>query len=184
MKTINLLPKSRQKELFFEKVLDKILLVIWVTVFSFVVVVGVQVYTKYYMQSKLVVVGEEIENLKIQVSKKENSETKEKLKTLNALTLDYKNLVTTVPKWSKVIAAFAELPPEGIKINAFTVNSTSKVITVSGFSSTRDLVIAFYNAIKADEKNFYNVDYPLQHIIKANDIPFTFNFNVKEELLK
>lgn len=184
MKTINLLPKLRQKELYFEKVLSKILLVIWMTFFSFLVVVGIQLYSKYYIQSRLGAVKTEIESLKIQVSKKENAETKDKLKALNALTLDYKNLITTVPKWSRVIEAFSKLPPEGIRVGSFSVNNSSKVVTVSGFSPSRDLVIEFYNSIKADTQNFYNVDYPLQHIVKAKDVPFTFTFNVKEELLK
>ena len=184
MKTINLLPKLRQKELFYEKVLNKILLVIWATIFSFVVVVGVQTYAKYFMQNRLGTLKQEIDELKVQVSKKENSETKDKLKALNALTTDYKNLVTTVPKWSKVIESFAKLPPDGVRVSSFTVNNTSKVVTVSGFSPTRDLVIKFYEALKADKNNFYNVDYPLQHIIKAKDVSFTFTFNIQEELLK
>lgn len=184
MKTINLLPKNRQKELFYEKVLSKILLVIWMTVFSFLIVVGIQLYSKFYMQSKLGAVKQEIEQLKIQVSKKENSETKDKLKALNALTADYKNLIASSPKWSKVIEAFAKLPPAGIRVSTFVVNNSSKVVTVSGFSPSRDSVIEFYEAILGDSENFYNVDYPLQHIIRAKDVSFSFSFNVKEDLLK
>jgi len=165
-------------------VFHRLLSAVWLSVFSFLVVIGVQVYSQFELQRRVADFQGRIDQLKQQVNKKENSELKSQIKGINNLIADYKNMTGAVPKFSKVLIAFSVLPPESVSINSLTIDPVKKTIMVSGFSPTREAVIAFYDAIKNDSKNFENVDYPLQHIVRATDVPFQFNFNIKEELLK
>ncbi|MCL5009050.1 MAG: hypothetical protein M1400_01780 [Patescibacteria group bacterium] len=183
-KTINLLPKYRLTDLNQEMIFHRLLSVVWLTVFSFVLVIGVQVYAQFLLQGQLTSQQGELDQLKQQVSKKENSELKSKIKNINNLIADYKNMTAAVPKLSKVLTAFSALPPDSVSINSITIDPIKKTVMVSGFSPTREAVLAFYNALQNDGAEFDNVDYPLQHIVKATDVPFQFTFTIKDELLK
>lgn len=183
-KIINLLPKSRLKELYQETVFHRLLSIVWLTVFSFVVVIGVQIYAQFQLQKELDSYQVQVDQLRQQVNKKENSELKDRIKNLNNLIGDYKNLSAGIPKLSKVLVAFAALPPESVSINSMAIDPVKKTVVVSGFSPTREAVIAFYNALVSDSQNFDNVDYPLQHIVKATDVPFQFTFSIQDQLLK
>lgn len=183
-KIINLLPKSRLKDLYQETIFHRLLSVVWLTVFSFVVVIGVQVYAQFQLQKELDSYQSQVDQLRQQVNKKENSELKDRIKNLNNLIGDYKNLSAGVPKLSKVLMAFAALPPESVSINSMAIDPVKKSVVVSGFSPTREAVLDFYKALVGDSQDFSNVDYPLQHIVKATDVPFQFTFTIQDQLLK
>lgn len=183
MKVINLLPKSRQQEMRYTSLLSSVWVLVILSLFSFALVFLAQFFTKIYLDNKAISIKNQIEQVKIQVSKSENSDIKKKIQDANDIISDYNNL-SNVPNWSNVLKAFALLPPQGITVNSFNVNSTDKTITVSGRSPTRELVIKFYNNILQDSKDFYNVDYPLENIAAPVDIGYHFTFYVRDSLLK
>lgn len=183
-KVINLLPKSRLKDLYQEMVFHRLLSAVWLSVFSFAAVIGVQVYAQFELQRRLTDYQGRLDQVKQQVNKKENSDLKAKIKGMNNLIADYKNMGDSIPKISKVLIAFSLLPPDNVSINSLVIDPNKKTVIVTGFSPTRDAVLDFYNAIKGDTKNFKNVDYPLQHIVRPTEVPFQFTFSINDELLK
>lgn len=183
MKLINLLPKTRQEELRYERVLQRFLKIFWFSLSSFIVVIGLQLGAKIYLQGQAVRVSAEIQNLKNQVSKSENEQIKKKITALNNYIADYKNL-STVPKWSKALLAFSALPPEEVAITSLNLDVKTKTVKILGFAPTREKVIEFYNSIKADEKEFTGVDYPLENVAKPTDNNFHFTFFIKDELIQ
>ncbi|MCL5775147.1 MAG: hypothetical protein M1333_02955 [Patescibacteria group bacterium] len=183
-KVINLLPKSRLKDLYQEMVFHRLLSAVWLSVFSFVVVIGVQVYAQFELQRRVTDYQGRLDQVKQQVNKKENSDLKAQIKGVNNLIADYKNMGDATPKFSKVLMAFSVLPPDSVSISSLVIDPTKKTVVVSGFSPTRDAVLDFYKAIKNDTKNFKNVDYPLQHIVRPTEVPFQFTFSINDELLK
>lgn len=184
MRLINLLPKPRQEQLHFERILQTLYVVIWLSVASFGLVFLAQVATKIYLGREDNATRAEIEVLKSQLDNKENAQVQKEIKAINDVVGDYKNLAAGSPKWSKVLKAFAPLPPAGIKINSFAVNNSSKVVNITGVSPTRELVIQLYNNINADSEDFSNIDYPLDNLVKETNAAFHFTFNVNDPLLK
>lgn len=184
MKLINLLPKSRQEEIAYEKILKNLYSAIWISLASFALVFLAQVAAKLYLQERQDAVQKNIENIKNQVDKKENAEVKQKIVMINNQIADYKNLADSVPKWSRVLKAFSVLPPQGVKINNFQVNVSARMVTINGFSPTREKVIELYNNLVEDSQNFYNVDYPLENLIRPTDVAFHYTFYIREDLLK
>lgn len=184
MKNINLLPKLRQKELYHEWVLHYLFSIIWISFFSFVLVILFQLVAKVSLQNKLKAVQRNIEQLKTQVNQEENTVIRTRIKNANDLIADYSNIAKSSPKWSKMLEAFSVLPPKGVHISSFVMNSNNKMATISGSGDTREEVLELYYAIKADEEHFYNVDFPLQHLLKPSNVSFQFIFYVKDELLK
>ncbi len=184
MRQINLLPKPRQEDFRYMAVLGGLYLAFWITMASFILVLLIQFSVKVYLGRQLQSFQGQIGQLRTQVDKKENSQIKGQIKNINNRIADYKNLAENSPKWSKVLKAFAVLPPAGVKITSLNVNFGPKSVAISGLAPTRELVIALYDSIRKDDKNFYNIDYPLENVIKSNNVNFHFTFYIKDDLLK
>lgn len=183
-KQINLLPKIRLEEVRYRNVLSGLYLAFWITLASFALVFLVQFTVKVYLDSQLQAVSDNIGQLRSQVNKEENAQVKAQIKDVNNRILDYKRLAENSPKWSKVLKAFAVLPPAGVQINSLSVNFDQKSLFITGFAPTRELVIALYNSIRQDDQHFYNIDYPLENVAKATNVNFHFTFYIKDDLLK
>jgi Tfp pilus assembly protein PilN len=184
MHIINLLPKTRQQELYYERILKSLYVVVSFSVASFALVFLVQIGAKMHLQKKLDNNMQSIERLKSQINKKDNADVRAKIKTVNDTIADYKNLADSSPKWSKVLKQLSTLPPKEVKISSFSVDASKKVVNISGVSQTREAIIQFYYNIKGDDKNFSNVDHPLDYLSSPTNAPFHFTFGVQDALLK
>ncbi len=184
MKLINLLPKIRQNELRYEAVYHSLISIFIFSLFSFALVFIIQFATKFYLEIKASSLSDQIAQLKNQVNKQENADVKKQVQAINDIITDFNKLSTTSPKWSRVIKAFAVLPPEEIEIKTFMIDVTKKTISINGLSPTRELVIQLYNNILKDETNFYNIDYPLENVAKPTEINFHFTFFIRDSLLQ
>lgn len=184
MKTINLLPKIRQQELRYEIILRSLWVFISLSLASFVLVFLVQFGTKFYLQIEAGVIKGRVAQLRTQVNKQQNADIKARIQTLNNLASDYKNLADNSPKWSKVIKAFAPLPPAGIRVSSFTIDTQKKTVNITGLAPTRELVILLYNNILKDTANFSNIDYPLENVAQPTNINFHFTFKINDKLYK
>jgi Tfp pilus assembly protein PilN len=184
MRLINLLPKLRQQELRNEAVFYGLLIVFSLSFLSFALVFLVQFGTKFYLEAAGEALNNEIKQLQSQVNKQENADLKKQIQGINDVISDFNNLANASPKWSKIIKAFAPLPPEGVGINSFNIDTGKKTISITGHSPTRELVIRLYNNILQDSKDFSNIDYPLENVAKPADISFHFTFSIQDQLLK
>lgn len=183
MKLINLLPKIKQMELRYESFFRGLLMIFILSLVSFAAVFISQLGAKFYLQAKGAAINAEITQLKSQVDKQENAGLKKKIQNINDIIADFNNLSVS-PKWSRVLKAFAPLPPSEVKINSFTIEPAKKSISITGNSPTRELVIELYNAILNDKENFYNIDYPLENVAKGTNVNFHFTFYIQDKLLK
>ncbi len=184
MKIINLLPPARQKLLEQEAVFRALLALMGYSVLGFGLVVGAQFGVKLYLQNQATSIGASIAQLQSQVKRQENASTKKDIADINNYITDYKDLSSGIPKWSKVLKAFAVLPPPGVVISSFAPDFQSKKIIITGTASTRDVVIQLYNNILADSKEFYGIDYPLENVAAPKNDSFHFTFQVVDSLLK
>ncbi len=184
MKTINLLPKNRQEELFYANILYVLYRVIFVSFLCFFAVLFSQLATKVYLSRQAEDLKSQIELLKQKAGDRDITVLKQKILEVNQNISDYKTLATTLPKWSKVIARFSQMPPEGLLVNSMAIDVNRKTITITGFSPTRELVIELFEKIKADKEYFMDINYPFENVAKATEVSFHFTFSVKEEALK
>ncbi|HVY67689.1 MAG TPA: hypothetical protein VHA30_02245 [Patescibacteria group bacterium] len=183
MKTINLLPKTRQVELSYELSFHSLLTLFILSLLSFAAVFLVQFGVKIYLQAEDHSLAGQINELTAQVNKQENAGLKQQVQDINDKIADFNTLADTAPKWSRVLKAFASLPPAGVQIASFSVDPAAKTVTINGFSPSRDLVIQLYNNIQQDSRDFYNVDYPLDNLVKASNVNFHFTFSIKDQLM-
>src|ERR1700722_2876570 len=101
MKVINLLPKTRQKELYYYFTLRTLWLIASWSLASFAVVFLAQLGVKFYLQIKSRQLSREVVALQQQIGQQQNTDVKQQVKTENGLIADYTSLAAG-PKWSQV----------------------------------------------------------------------------------
>jgi Tfp pilus assembly protein PilN len=184
MKVINLLPALRQKDLRFQRWFAALRRLLIIVAVSILIVVAGQMSAFLYLRYEKGILDDRIEQLQSVSKQKENAEVKQEIQSINDTISDFKLLAGQTPHWSKVIIAFANLVPPGVKINSLVTDLATKKITIQGYSTTREQVILLYTNIKTAEKDFFDIDYPLENVSKAVDVPFHFTFSVREELFQ
>lgn len=63
----------------------------------------------------------------------------------------------------------------GVTVYSLEVNRASKLITITGFSSTREILLAIKNNLETDS-NYKDVDFPLSNLANPRNINFRFSF--------
>lgn len=183
MKHINLLPKHKQTELYYEDLYHSTLVAVILGVAVLLLGVVIQIFVMIYLGSKESRVSAEVETLKQQTDKTENAELKRQIRLINNQMSDFEQLAANSPRWSKVISAFAKLVPKGVKINTFKADSKTSKIEITGFSPTREAVIELYNNINTDKAHFKDINYPLENVSKPTNVQFNFAFYIVEGVL-
>jgi len=183
MKIINLLPKDKQRELYFEIIFRSLVIFVEISMVTFALVFVGQVATKIYIQRQHRVLDAEIEQLKSQSNREENAALKKRIGVINNEITDFKTLADTTPTWSKIMRAFAAQMPEGLTVSSFQGDLPKKRIDIRGVGPTREAIIELYNHISQDKDEFYDIDYPLENVQRPNNVPFHFTFYVKDKLL-
>lgn len=184
MKIVNLLPKSKQREFYYHKLFGSLKILFIISGATFVLVLLAQFGTKLYLEHELTTIQSTIDRIRLASNKEENANLKKKIQGINNQISDYTTLAGDAPKWSRVLEAFSKLVPEQVYIQNFVVDSIKRQVSISGFAPSRESVIALYNNIVADNKNFSNIDYPLDNVSKPTDVQFRFTFTVEEKFLK
>jgi len=184
MKIINLLPKTKQEELHYEDLFHSVSIAAMLAVAVLVAGLVVQLGTRVVLGQEMRSVQTKIDQVKRMTNKQENNDIKNQIKLANAQMNDFKNLADSTPAWSRVLAAFARQVPPGVKINSFTGDLQTKKIVINGQSQTRDMVIALYNNISQDTKDFHDINYPLENVAQPTDVAFHFTFYIQKDLLK
>lgn len=181
---MNLLPGT-EKDLLKEKLKTKILaLGLWLVSAAFVL--GSIMLLPAYFLARGNFYKISSENFSSSVVNKEESleqilnlpeEIKNKLQILNFLNQDFSA--------STLIGKVANEKSSEIKINSFSLarNQSFKekqglVVTISGFSASRDALVAFSDALKKLNL-FSEVEMPVSSLTKEKNLPFTINLFIE-----
>ncbi len=184
MRIINLLPKDKQEELKHEAIYHGLVKLVWISLFTYLLVFGSQLGTKAYLEYKATTLESDIERLKQQVNKQDNAAIKKEITGINNIVNDFKSLYEGAPHWSNVLKEFSKLPPTSVTISSLQVDLKTKAVSINGYAPTREAVIELYNNILRDEKHFTGVDYPLENVAKPTENNFHFTFYVQDAVLK
>ncbi len=183
MKRLNLLPKSKQKELSRERLFFALTVAGCIAVLVLLVGFVAQIAVSIYLNDTSSRVETEIEEVKKTANKTENAAVKQKILAANAQIEDFAQLSDKSPQWSEVLKAFIKHVPSGIKVTSFSANADTKEVTIVGFSPTRDAVIDLYNNINSDKEHFKGINYPLENVAQPTNVTFTFTFTIVDTVL-
>ncbi len=183
-KQINLLPKEQLKELKWRAWYYASVRFYLFSAVGLAIVLLAYIAVSVYLNVVARHLGAEAEALRKETSTSDIVELKKQVRDINNRIKDYNALSTEVPKWSVLLDYFAELVPDGVQIQNFTVDSNKKVVSITGTASTRDAVILLHDNIAGDSVHFSSIDYPLENVSKPRDVTFHFSFKVNDSVLK
>ena len=183
MRHLNLLPKHKQQELYYEDLYSSISKAAVLSAGVLLLGVVVQFGVWFYLGKKEGSVSVRVEELKQQIDKTENAQLKQEIRLINSQIQDFQTLSSQTPQWSKALKAFSKLVPSGVKISSFSADTKTNKIEITGFSPTREQVIELYNNINSDKEHFRDIDYPLENVAKPVNVRFNYSFFIQDGVL-
>lgn len=183
-KQINLLPKSKLRQLELRSWFFGLLALYVIAGISFGIVLVAQGGVMWYLRTRVKSLEAETEVLRQFASAKESTDIRKQVTLVNNRVNDYNTLAKNTTRWSKLLLLFSEVVPPGVQIQSFAVDSTKKQVAVNGFAPTRELVIRLHDNIAAKKEYFTKLDYPLENVSRPTNILFHYTFTVQEAALK
>ena len=180
---INLLPPEYKKELLKEEQYKIVLnLGIFVLLFLFcfsLILLSIEIYVSGQL---------EIEKQFIEQSQKEMKFSKiedleQKIKSVNEnvskLALFYENQTSII----KISEEISNMLPDGIYLNNISINTSKEkdyrfLVSLSGFSPSRELLLELENNIKKKQEFFKDSNFPQSTWTKPVDIDFSLNLKI------
>lgn len=181
---LNLLPQSKQRELYYEQLLHSVSVAVGLAVAVLLLGVVAQIGTRIILKQQLSGIEADIQYFQQAVDKEENTALKQEIRVINNQMKDFQNLYQNTPLWSDVLEAFARQVPNGVLVTDFSGTLETGEIEIAGYSPTRELVIELYNNINADKEHFKDINYPLENVAKPTDVEFRYTFYLKEGVFK
>jgi len=171
---INLLPPEQIKELKDEENL-KLVLNLGILFLLFLISLFLILFSiKIYLFGNL-----EIQNMILKEREKAlNLELEKEIKNFNNLLLKIDSFYQEKIDLVSVLEKISKTLPEGIYLTNLNLSISKKEINVSlsGFSPDQKNLISFRKNL---EKDFSEVDFPLQNWLKLTNIDFSVSFKIK-----
>jgi Tfp pilus assembly protein PilN len=177
---INLLP-NHQKEELREEEKFKIVLILGIILFSFFLSLSLSLFAlKAIADSK-------VESQKILAEAKEKNWNSQPGKDLEKKIQDYNLTLTQLKSFyqkeinlTEILEKIYSLLPSGVYLNLFNFDRQQNLISLSGFSPTRDHLLKFKENLE-NQKEFGEIYFPPSNWVQPNDINFSVNFKIKEK---
>ncbi len=140
-----------------------------------VVVVGLFLgWGKFFLERNLAVWDEQailVAKHKVAIS--------DRVRLLNESALAVSKIQEKYLPMSRILIEFSKIVPAGNQVYTFEVNSENKTVKIRGFSTTRENVIAFENALK-NSSFFTNIKSPLTNLLNPRNIDFEFTADLAD----
>ncbi|MFZ5559199.1 MAG: PilN domain-containing protein [Patescibacteria group bacterium] len=122
----------------------------------------------------------DIENkIAIEQSKVIQTETikgmEKKIKDLNKELVELKRIQDKRSNIYQILDNISRNLLIGVKVYTLEMDGDSKLVSVTGFSSTRENLLAIKKALE-DNPNYKNIDFPLSNLANPQNINFRFSF--------
>jgi len=173
----NLLPPQNKDELFEEGIKNLIIILgilLFISLFSLTLILfGIQNYISDQVDSEKTTI--DLEEKKVEDSEIQNLRAKiiSANKTLSQLSSFYQEQTNLIEVFNKI----SEILPSKMYLTNFYYQKKSNQVSLSGFSPTKKILYEFNKNL---EKEFFEVDFPLQNWVKPTDIDFQATFKIKK----
>lgn len=99
-----------------------------------------------------------------------------KLKNINNKIKNIDQIQKNYPYYSTILEKIIAVIPNGAQISNISV--TGKHINLAGFAANRDSVVNIKDSLEKSS-DFGNINYPLSNFLQAENINFSFSFDIK-----
>lgn len=175
MKTINLLPRTEQKEFKLQIFAGK-LMMFWVWVIgSLLVFFAVTLAARIFLSSEGSDALARIDVQKQTLKSSDNELLKQQVEGLNGQIAKIKNLQSQHYNYSEALKDLADTMPLDITLDQISIDRATAKVDIMGVAKSRDSVLKFWSDMHKSEY-FKNINFPLDNLNAATDGPFSFSF--------
>ena len=183
MRTINLLPKSEQREFELDLLNGQVTRFWILTIISLAVVLGLTVASDLYLSQQISLNQVQIDNKTRELRSSATKQLEEEVTALNRQIRLIDSLRQDHYLWSRALVELTYLVDSGARLTAIQLDRETGKVTVNGIASDRDNLLAFWSATMKSEV-FHGINFPLTNLEQDKDAPFTFTFYVLPEEIK
>lgn len=177
MLRINLIPPEQKERLrlriYYQNIISSGLILLLLILILIIFLAGFLTFLHFRYWS--------IENkIIIEQSKVIQTETikgmERKVKDLNKEISELKDIQNKKSNFYSILNDISQNLLVGVKIYSLEIDRTSKLVTVIGFSPTRDNLLSIKKTLETSP-NYKNIDFPLSNLANPTNINFRFSFN-------
>ena len=177
MLRINLLPLQQKKRLelkaFYQNIISSGFILFLLILFLIVFLAGFLIFLhfKYQAIENRIIVEQSkiIQTETVKGMEKKVRELNKELEELEKIQAERSNLYSILDNISQNLLI-------GVRVYSLEINRNSGMITVTGFSPTRENLLTIKKILE-NSPNYKNIDFPLSNLANPKDINFKFSFN-------
>ena len=129
-----------------------------------------------FLDLRFYFIGKEIINEQNKIAQTETIKgIEKKVRTLNAEINNLDKLQQNQSKYYQIIFDISQNLLSGVRVQTLEIEKDTGKITITGFSSTREALLAIKNTLGSSSK-YKNIDFPLSNLTYPRDINFKFSF--------
>lgn len=173
---INLIPPEQKKRItlnfYYRNIVSSGFIILFLLLALIILLAGNLIFLHLTYQ--------DIEDrINIEQSKVIQTETvkgmEKKIKDLNKELTDLRNIQDKGSDIYGVLEDISQNLLTGVKVYSLDINGGTKSITVTGFSSSRENLLAIKKILETNA-NYKNIDFPLSNLANPKNINFRFSF--------
>lgn len=179
MRTVNLLPATKQRAMHGEHTRRIVLLLSFLA--SAFILIALVLSAPTYLATQLKI-REAENNLALETKAQQAlkiSETIARAQEIEKTTKRAAALLAKPPQIDRAFGFIFDIPSERININTFSVKQDGSFL-ISGNAPTRDDLLSFEEALRSSGR-FQEISSPLSNIIKKTNLSFTIQGSVKDQ---
>jgi Tfp pilus assembly protein PilN len=182
-KTINLLPKSEQKEIHMELIAHQLTYFwLWI-VMSLAVFFVLSVLSEIQLKSSVTATENAIAASQLTLKTSTNQQLEEQVLTLTEEIKTIDNLRDQHYYWSQALIELGNLFEDDVTLDLLTLERSKGKIYLTGTAGSRESILQFWADVHKS-KYFKDINFPLTNLQRAADAPFNFTFYINEEEIK
>jgi Tfp pilus assembly protein PilN len=176
---INLLPPQQKEELLQEEKF-KLVLILGILFLIFLICLililfSIKIYISGEVETQKILLSQEEERFK--GTQTQNLE--EKIISSNQILSKLSSFYSRQISLTEVLEKISQGLPSGAYLTIFNFNSENNQVSLSGFSSSREILLEFKKNLEKEE-NFQEIYCPPSNWVKPTDIDFVVNFKIKK----
>ena len=178
---INLLPIQSKKELKQEETL-KIIIILGIVILAILVCFCLILFIiKIHISGEITAQKIFIEQKEEEFKMSETSDLEKEVLLFNQSLLELDSFYKKQISPTKILEKISQILPSESYLTGF--NFTQQQVSLSGFSSTREILVAFKESLEKQEI-FTEIYFPSSNWVKPSDIDFSLNFKLKNDFEK
>lgn len=178
---INLLPPKEKERIKAEK-MRKIIIILWILVFFFLLCLSLVFYSlKIYLTSQVTAQEQKLTNMERSDEIKKIEDFNKEVELANKIMGELESFSKGKVYFSNLIEKISSTVPLGIYFTNFSANlsgSGEVKVAIAGFSQTRDLLLNFKQNLEK-ESDVFKISMPSSNWTKPLDVLFSINFFIK-----